>query len=96
MSISISSIKVRLSSYTYSRYVVWNSDLSWLVQGSYQFVYGESICYQFVYGEIFKALNLKKKRWTLVEHIHGLIILQGLKFSKARQATYLDKVHKVS
>lgn len=38
----------------------------------------------------------KKKRWTLVEHIHGLIILQGLKFSKARQATYLDKVHKVS
>lgn len=38
----------------------------------------------------------KKKRWTLVEHIHGLIILQVLKFSKARHATYLGKVHKVS
>lgn len=61
MSISISSIKVLLSSYTYFRYVVWNSDLSRLVQGSYQFVYGESIS-NVRKSEIFKALNLKQKK----------------------------------
>lgn len=96
MSISISSIKVRLSSYTYSRYVVWNSDLSWLVQGSYQFVYGDQFVINLFTAKYLKLWIWKKKRWTLVEHIHGLIILQGLKFSKARHATYLDKVHKVS